>query len=656
MKFSYTLLKKLAPVIKSSEQLMEALAFHAFEVEKVDGDVIDIVIPANRYSDAASHYGMAVVVSAILGKKTPELKLPALKSKAQSLNFKVGIDSKKLCPRYSGLYAEINKIGKSPEWMQKILISCGLRPINNIVDVMNYVMLEIGQPLHAFDFDEIESVKSKIQNPKSKNIVVRLAKEGEKIETIDGGKYDLDVNDLVIADEKGALAIAGVKGGKRAEVSLKTKRIIVEAANFDSVSVYKTSRRLNLFTDASARFSHGLAPVLVEKGIKRAAQLLKEVCGARLGDWLDVNYVKPSKTIIKFDVERFNKLTGLSLSEKACLEYLKKLGFQARGKFIEPPAERTDILIFEDLAEEIVNLYGYDRLLSVVPRALLSPSGAEDQIVLKDKIRSILTGFGLSEVYNYSFIGEPDPNLQNKFSLVELVNPIADDKKYLRPSLFPHLTRNIEENFRFYDEVRIFEIGRVFAKASGKNGIASGINEQLSLGIALGLKKGAPFLELKGIVEQMLGQAGLVDYFTKEDGEGRLRLESDHRTLGYLIAKDNKALAEINLDELLQLVVGEKEYRPLPKYPSATRDLSFMVDAEARVAAIQNIIENTSHLLDDADLLDWYEDPKLGPNRKSLTFRLVFQAEDRTLTDEEVDQELGKIVASLKEKFDVELR
>lgn len=663
MKFSYTLLKKLVPSIKSPKQLMEALTFHAFEVERVDGDTIDISIPANRYSDAASHRGIAQIVSAIFSGKLLEPKVADLKSQKNSQKFNVDTVSSKLCQRYSGLYAEIPKIADSPKWMQEILISCGLRPINNVVDVMNYVMLEVGQPMHVFDYDELGESRKR----KARSIIIRTSKNGEEIETIDGGKYDLGVNDLIIADQKGSLAIAGIKGGKRAEVTSKTKRIIVEAANFDSISVYKTSRRLNLFTDASARFSHGLSSALVEKGIKRAAQLLKEVCGAKLGDWVDVNYVKPSKAIIKFDAERFNKLTGLNLSEKTCFEYLKKLGFQVRGKFVEPPLERTDVAIFEDLAEEIVNLYGYDQLPSAVPHALLIPSGAEDQIVLKDKIRSILIGFGLSEVYNYSFIGKADAKDAKKDApptewaslasvggndaktTIELENPISEDKKYLRPGLVAGLLKNTEDNLRFFEAVRVFEIGRAFWKEK------NAVKEKPILGIAAGGKISGAFLELKGIIDQLLRGVGLTsfDFLPYEWG---VRVESDHRVLGYVKFVDERAVAEIDLDELLQVAVEEREYWPLPKFPSVVRDLSFVVDSEIRIAPIQNVIENASHLLDDVDLLDWYEDPKLGPNRKSLTFRLVFQAEDRTLTDEEIGKEMGKTINALRTKFEIEIR
>ena len=622
---------------------MEALNFHAFEVEGVDGDTVNIALPSNRYSDAASHLGVARLLSAISGGKVGELKLATLKKSSGSRILSVSIESKHRCGRYSALYAEIPKIGESPKWMQEILTACGTRPINAVVDIMNYVMLEVGQPLHAFDAELV-----------SDGISVRLAKQGERIITLDGAAFKLTAEDLIIADRKRPLAIAGVKGGKFAEVTKETTRLIIESANFEPVGVYRTARRFNLFTDASARFSHGLSHVLVERGIRRAAQLLQEVCKAKLGDWVDVNYHKPQKTVIKFEVDKFNKLTGLefngstklTINKNVCLNYLRKLGFVVKGDFVEVPPERLDVTIFEDLTEEIVNLHGYDKLPSAAPRVRLIPSGSEDIITLKDKIRRLLSGWGMSEVYNYSFTGTADGK-----KMVELENPVSEDKKYLRSNLATSLIKNIEDNWRFFEEVRVFELGRVFAKEK------IGIIEKPWLGLAIGIKKGSPFLELKGIVEQLLRGIGLTDFeFVPKGGE--LRVESDHHVLGHVrhyTGDHSIASCEMDMNELLRVDVEEKEYFPLSKYPSIVRDISILVDPEIRVTEIQNLLENASHTIEDVDLIDWYEDAKLG-DKKSLTFRLVFQSPERTLKEQEVDRQMAKIVVRLRSKFDAEIR
>ncbi|MDP3901821.1 MAG: phenylalanine--tRNA ligase subunit beta [bacterium] len=636
MKFSYVLLKKLAPRIESPKQLVEVLTAHAFEVEAADDKTIEIVIPANRYSDAASHFGMTKVVSAILNKKWSEPRPPKLNKKPRSKDFAIKITDKPLCSRYSGLYAEVSKIEPSPQWLQDILVACGLKPINNVVDVMNYVMLEVGQPLHAFDADLI-----------SGPINVRLSKRGERIVTIDLQSVACDGHQLLITDDKGPLALAGIKGGKRAEINSNTRRIIVEAANFNAASIYKTSRAVNIITDASLRFSHGLSPALVEKAIKRTADMLKKVCNAKVGSWLDIDNARHKAAIIKFDVDKFNNLTGLKLNQPTCLRYLKNLGFAVSGKLVKAPVERIDINIFEDLVEEIVNLYGYDKLPAIAPQIALIPSGMEDQLVLKDKIRNILIGLGMSEVYNYSFVNRQEALNDSKVwggKPVSLRNPISSEFQYLRPSMYSQLLQNIKDNRRFYDEVRIFEIGKIFPEEG---------REILSLGLALGgsSKISSYFLELKGIAEALFQGLGLTDFEMEPYLDG-LRVESDHKVIGFISGQ----VAEFDVDKLVALASAEKEYQPLSRYPSVIRDVSFLIDRVVRMSEAQNLIENSSHLLVDVDLVDWYEDDKTTQDRKSLTFRLVFQSEDRTLTDEEVGKEIEKIISSLQEKYGVEIR
>jgi len=519
-------------------------------------------------------------------------------------------------------------------------------------------MLETGQPLHAFDANLVAG-----------EIGVRLAKRGEEIATIDGGNYRLDGSDLVIADEKGPLAIAGVKGGKRAEVSPATRKIIVEAANFDSPGIYKTSRRLNLFTDASARFSHGLSLALVDFGMRRATELLKEICKIKVGEVTSAGSVKEPKRILKFDINKFNLLAGLELKDGVAMDYLKRLGFKVTGsagrRLVEVPPERTDISIFEDLAEEIINLYGYEQLPANPPRVPLVPVHSEEGVLLKEKVREIMRGFGLSEVYNYSFVSRKQlvEYAEPKWwGAVSLLNPISADFQYLRPSLTLHLMRNIKDNLRFYDGVRIFEIGKTFVDKDGK------FEEKSVLGAAIGLKQENPIFELKGVINELLQQLGLTEYFLRDldwdlrflDQDNSLRIESDHQVLGYVGLPKNSgtmAIAEIFLDKLFRLVEEEKEYEPVPKYPSIMRDISLLVPTDLRVNRILEEMQRAApKFLDDVDLVDFYEDTNLKEGRKSLTFRLVFQADDRTLTDEEVGQEMEKIIAALTEQFEVEVR
>jgi len=644
MKFSYSLIKKLGARIPAKEKFIEQFNLHGFEVEDLPGDSLEIKIPANRYSDAASHYGIAVLASAMGGKTVPVLKSPKLKPVKKSKKFIVDIQARKFCARYSGLYAEVKKITSSPKWLQDTLVACGLRPINNVVDVMNYVMLETGQPLHAFDFDLLHRDPSG-----AARIVVRNAKAGEYIMTIDRDEHKLNPTDYVIADDKQVLAIAGVKGGSRAEVNGRTRRIVIEAASFDGPTIYKTSRALNLLTDASGRFNHGLSPALIDRAILRAAALLKEVCEATIGDWVDVEIQKPKKTALKFNYNQFVKLTGLMVKPSDCLKYLKNLGFAVKGKLVTVPPERTDIAIPEDLTEEIINLYGYAKLPAVVPHLALIPSGLEDQITLKDKLRKLLVGLGLSEVYNYSFVARKatiDVPTIWQGKAISLRNPVSAEFQYLRPSLAPYLLKNATDNLRFYDEARVFEIGKIFP---GEN------QEVLALGIAVNAKKSNLFLELKGIVDSLFRAIGVADAETVSFGDG-LKIEAGNATIGYLRPTPKGSVAELDLGVLVKIVSEERAYRPMPKYPSIIRDISLIVDAAVRVGDIQNLIENASELLEDVDLVDWYEDPKLGDEKKSLTFRLIFQSEERTLTDDEVGKEMEKILADLVQKFDAEVR
>ncbi|MBI2591102.1 MAG: phenylalanine--tRNA ligase subunit beta [Candidatus Brennerbacteria bacterium] len=692
MKFSYTLIKKIVPGLKNKNQLIEALNEHSFEVVDAEGDSFDVSVPPNRFSDAASHWGIAREISAILNLKLniKEVGLPNIR---KSHFLRVEIKEKKLCRRYIAEYFTNVKIKPSPVWMQKILKDCGLRPINNVVDIMNYVMLETGQPLHAFDFDKIESVKIKNQKSKIKNIIIRTAKHSEEIKTLDNQQFILNADVLVIADSKFPLAIAGVKGGKKAEVDAKTKNIIVEAANFDGPNIYRTSKFLNLKTDASLRFSHSLSPFLAGLGLARAGELLiKE--GARPQAYYDSHPDGHLKKLIEFNIEKFNHLIGVNLSIGQAEDYLKRLGFltaknynlKTKSSFlVEVPQFRADIENSEDLAEEISRLYGYNKIKSLPPEVPLKIAKTDDIIVFKDQLRKILTGFGASEVYNYSFVSATDSRLGfDGGKPVELLNPISPAFQFLRPNLAIGLLKNIKENFRFFEEARIFEIGKVFNKRDVKlrmrpnqrinsndtnieGWLASrSISEGWRLGIAIGSKNKEIIFELKGLVSELLKKSGLVEFFMRDGGkksdflqaDGALMIESDNSIIGYLgKAGDFTSVCEIDLEKLLNLVEGELEFRPLPKYPSVMRDISILVSRDIRIGEILEAMNSPEiQYVDDVDLIDEYFSDKLGGNRQSLTFRVVFRSEEKTLEDREVDKELVKIVNILKEKFMAEIR
>ncbi|MDP3999757.1 MAG: phenylalanine--tRNA ligase subunit beta [bacterium] len=662
MKFSFNLIKKLAPGQYDEKLLTEKLNLHSFETTDLGNGVLDISVPANRFSDIASHLGVALEVSVIFKTKLSDFlsKMPKFDSKLSGPS--VEVQDKNLCPRYMAAFVSGVKVGPSPKWLKDILEDCGIRSINNVVDVMNYVMLEIGQPMHAFDADKLKG-----------GIVVRKAKKGEKIETIDGQKFDLDSDTLVIADSKQPLAIAGIKGGKSSEVTDKTKNILVEAANFNGVNIYKSSRRLGLRTDASNRFMHDLSPALVEMAMHRALALLRELATANAGQAdgkdgkpTDVYPKKQSKKLLELNTGKINKLIGYDFNEKELADLFSRLGFKLEGKLWQVPEWRMDINNLEDLAEEVARFSDYNKLPALPPAVALGVAEEAEEISLVDKVSGFLKGAGFSESYNYSFISKEEAGALPKGIFgaekpVELLNPISNQSAYLRDSLAPGLLRNLKDNSRFYSDMKIFEMGKIFGEGR------SGVKETLALSAVISGKNSA--LEIKGLADSLFTQLGLTEYLTPDlnivsdflkSGEA-LRIETpEHQVLGYLGSlKDfkNGAIMEIDLEKLLKEVDEEREFEPIAKYPAIERDISILVSKSVRTGPILNFLYSVSpKLVEDVDLIDYYEDSKLGANHKSLTFRIVFRSEDHTLTDPEADREIAIINQILTDKFNAELR
>ncbi len=634
MKFSYTLIKKLVPAVKSKSDLVDKLHKYSFETDNLEGDTFNSEIPHNRYSNAASHYGVAGELAAILNSKLNIKENKSINAPEKKGLVDVKIETS-LCERYTARVFDIPKIDKSPVWMQKILKDCGLKSINAVVDVMNYVMLEVGQPLHAFDYEKLEGVGKK------KTIYVRLARNGESFETIDKNKFKLDSKTIVISDKKKALAIAGIKGGKNSEVEKSTKRIIVEAATFNAASIYKTSKTLKLVTDASVRFSHGLSRLLTEIGINRATELLGEIAKAKLVDSKDVYGKLPGKEIIEFNVEKFKSLSGLDLTKPELVSYLKRLNFgiidKAKKKenfLVDVPILRDDVTIFEDLVEEVVRLYGLYRIPAAPPISAIMPAELEDSINVKYKVRSFLASAGFSEIYNSSFVSIGNSNSY------EIANPISEDKKFLRTDLLLHLRESLGKNSKFFENLRMFEIGKIFVNKK----------EELHLGIVARYKGNEPFLEIKGVVDGLLRQSGLTDIFMKPVSNG-LEIESSNLNIGFIKhLGSNSAGCEIDLVKLTKLIEEEDEYKPIPKYPAIQRDLSLSMERNTSVGSVTETIQDSkAKYVYNVDLMDYYDE-------KRFTFRIIFQAEDHTLTDKEVNREMDKIVAFLKSKYRFEVR
>jgi phenylalanyl-tRNA synthetase beta chain len=658
MKFSYTLLKSLVPTLPPKGKLADILNEKVFEVESIEGDAIDISLPPNRYADAASLWGMARQISAALGKPFKEPAVRPLAAKGQ-MPLSIAVKEKALCPRYMAAYCTGVQVGPSPAWLKKALASSGINSINNVVDVLNYVMLETGQPLHAFDIDALEG-----------GIQVRRAHEGEGIETLDGRQVNLPASTLVIADAAGPLAIAGIKGGKRAEVHAKTSSIIIESANFDASSIYRSSRQLGLVTDASLRFSRKLSPASCETALARATSLLHELAGAKAAAQRDVCSWKSSRTLVLFDVAACQSLIGEAIPYAKIASYLKLLGFSIIADpkwpiqekfFVEAPQVRLDIERFADLVEEVVRIHGLSSIPSLAPRIALGAAHADEAVAFKDRVKRTLAGMGFSEVILSSFTDAD----RKDADLAELANPPSSLYRYLRPSLQKGMAASIQENLKHFAQAQIFEMGHVFEMRKGE------MRERLMLGIGWASRATGsdPFFGLKGALVELFRSLGLTDWNFAEAlrGDGKrafgegLDIVVDGKRIGALVphalSRGQGAYAELDCEELQRIQEGEYEYRPIPRFPAIERDLSMLVDRFERIGTIiQEISLVDASLIRDVDLVDEYEGDPIEEGKRSITVRIVFQSPERTLTDSEADGQMDAIRKMLESRFDARIR
>jgi len=649
MKISYNWLqsffKKKLPV---PEKLADLLTMHSFETELVEKKgqdyLLDIDVLPNRAHDCLSHLGIAREIGALLGivplstsfqGLSPQVRpLARTHSQGQSLkNFlKIEVKDKNLCPRYTARALDNVKVGVSPKWIQERLEVCGLRPISNIVDIANYVMLEIGQPLHAFDADKLKA-KGEI-----KTIIVRRAKKGEKITTLDDEKYDLDENILVIADEKNPVCIAGIKGGQGPGVDGQTKRIILEAANFSPQIIRQGSQQLNLKTDASWRFEHQLDPNLTEEAIDMAACLIQEIAGGEILDGtVDVYPIKIKPKKVKLDIKRIKSLLGVDIPAKEIKSILERLGFQVRSQEVIVPTRRIDVSIPEDLIEEIGRLYGFEKISSQMPTATLIPPVRNEDLIYQNKVRDILTNLGFSEVYNYSFVSDKG---------IEVLNPVSQEQKYLRPNLAINLIKNVKENKKYFEEVRLFEIGKVFKKNKNK------AIEKKKLGAVL---FPADFYRLKGIIDTLLNRLRITDVWYDEATEKNIRAEVKvgNDLLGWL--GDN--IFELDFEKIVELATEERIYLAPSKYPAMVRDIALLVERGTKVVEVLNLINAAGgQLVRDVDLFDMYEGEEIPQGKKNLAFHIIYQSDDHTLTDKEVNKLQEKIINALDKEGGWEVR
>ncbi len=661
MKFSYNFLQSFfKSKLPSPEKLADLLMMRFFEVEdlkKMGKDtVLDIDILSSRAGDCFSHIGIAREISAITGLKYELPKMSKKKESSKALCDEVSIDVRDGCRRYLLAGVEGVRIKKSPLYIQKRLKSCGIKPINNIVDITNYVMLETGQPLHAFDADKLQG----------DTISVRYAKKREKIVTLDEKRIELDEDILVIADNQSSIGIAGIKGGVVAEIDKGTNRVYLEAANFDPVTIRKGSRRLALRTDASLRFEHGMSAKLAEVALNRAICLINSIAGGRVLSG-SIDYYKEKEEIkkIDFDAQDARDLLGVDIPLKEIEKILRGLEFRFKRKdslfFIEVPFFRVDIETKEDIIEEIGRIYGYDNIEAIEPKDSIIPVLENREVVAEKKCRDIWQGFGFTETYNYSFINNSESSLFNKHSLIEVEKPVSLEFKYLRPSLFPGLLKNVKENEKNFSKINFFEIGKIFFNDVDSHNM----REKKMLSIASSADN---FYQIKGKIDLFLKELLLEEpvYANSKKSDNIIGspavdiLVNGEKigTFGPILKEIKKkkkiecdvVVANFDFEKLIKFYKEVKEYKQISRFPAVIRDISIVVPEEIQYIEVEKKIKSGGgKTLEEINLFDLYRGKEIGEGKKNFTFRLYFRDEKGTLSGEAVNKLQDKIISTLEE-------
>lgn len=651
---------KLSPQELRERLTMVGLAIDA--VEEHDSDsVLDVEVPSNR-PDCLSHVGIAREVTVIERK---ELRLPQIESfktegRAADLTA-VEIKDPDLCARYAARLVRGVKIAPSPEWLVKRLETIGQRPINNVADVTNYVLHELGQPLHAFDFQ-------KLAGPR---IVVRRAAAGEKLKTLDGVDRTLTTDILVIADAERPVALAGIMGGEESEISSATTDVLIESAYFDPDSVRRTARALGMDTEASRRFERGADIEGVIRAQERCIQLICELAGGvATEDWIDV-YPGPfvSRTV-RFHTQRVPELTSVSVEPAEISRILTGLGFEREGESFKVPSWRIDVTQEEDLVEEVARHTGYDKIGSELPPA--SASGEYQPTEMKQRLlRRALNAFGYDEAINFSFAPKQTENQP------ELKNPIIEEAAFMRSTLLPGLLNSLRHNLNHgIRDVRLFEIGRVFGPAG------NGELPQETLSLALIATGGAveankaqadrelDFFDVKGALEMAIDWMGLkplrffpaATFHLREGQSARIKPDGgqDIGTIGRLaesVAAKYKFrypvyVMELDLETLLNGPARIVQYVPLPRYPSVVRDISLPLNRSTAVFHVLNAIkEKCIPDLHSVKLVGTFEGGNIPSSTRSVTLRLEYRSDERTLRDEEVEELQKQVMTFLAETF-----
>jgi phenylalanyl-tRNA synthetase beta chain len=630
--------------------------------------------------DLWGHAGMARDMAVFLDAKftppSPKIDLSALAAGQRELSIKI---DDKLCSRYCAVAMDGIEVKESPQWMQERLIAAGMRPINNVVDVTNYVMLELGQPMHAFDAAKISK------------IVVRRAKKGETLETLDAVKRELLDSDLVITDSKQPVAIAGIMGGVNSGIDSATTSLVFESANFDYVAVRKTSQRLGLRTESSMRFEKSLDPNMCLLALTRAVELMLASCPTATvsSTVFDHAAFKLNQGPIVVPAGFFAERIGQAVEAERIEKILSGLGFALQsvenGLSVTVPTWRAtkDVSIKEDLLEEVARIIGYDNITPVMPKVEMKAAEENVDRQLERRIKFFLASIGLSESYNYSFVGEEQlKKIAIDFSNhIRLANPISAQHTMLRQSLFTNLLQNIRTNQSRFDEFGIFEVGSIYLSSDGsikKDGSSSDNLpfQEKRVGIVLaGADRGDLFSRVKGIAAGLIESLGASVHFRPAqlayawaDPVYSTEVVAGDNSLGTIFRLDNEPARQSSVKKevfycefsLSKLMIAKKigqdrKIREFDKFPPAVRDLAFVVASDILYGDISREIYAYSELVRELELFDVYEGGKLGEGKKSLAFHIQYQA-DRTMTSAEVDELQKGLIALLESKYDAKVR
>lgn len=663
-----------------------AIGVPAKDVLGLDDVVLEFELTANR-GDCFSVFGLVREAAALTGKKPnwPEIKVNEDDEAKAGDMIKIGIEATDLCGRFSARVLKNVKLGPSPEWMRERLEGAGIRAINNVVDVTNFVMVELGQPMHAYDYDQVVG----------HSLTARRAVAGENLHTLDDSSRVAKGDELVIADGEKPAGLAGIMGGLETEITENTTTVVLEAASFNGPSIRRTARACGLHSEASGRFERGVDVTKTIRALDRAAQLLQDMGACTVAKGVVDVYPNPKAEVrVDFTVEDINRRLGTELPASEMTGIMEKLGFQVEEKGpgsyqVLVPSWRNDVSCMEDISEEVARIHGYDNIPSTLPFGRAVQGGQSPVQDFVDKIKSVLVGMGMCEELSFGFT---HPSVFDKLRIPEdsplrqavpIMNPLTDEYPLVRTTLLSGIFENALRNYsRKNEDVRLFEVAPVFYPK------ALPVTEQpvqvLKLaGIIMGrrnavgwsqAKDEVDFYDMKGIVEELLKQIAISKY-TVEPGEhyamhpGKTAVFKKGREIIATVGEVHPAVAaafgiskkmyifEMDIDTLMKYTAKNFHCEHLPKYPAITRDLAMLVDDAVAAGEVEQVIEkNGGKHFREVTLFDVYTGKQIAEGKKSLAFTVRFQSDERTLTDEEADTAFNNIISAISSKFKAELR